>query len=125
MSGVLNRALEGYARLFRQGRFVLPPPVRCARASWLGHANPLTAFLNERCHVNLTRRVLLAELYAVFCEWAKAAGITRVQQRLTVRRNLEYMGFEIKHTNRGEAVFGLTLRSTTGTVSPTNPSRHR
>ena len=111
MSGILNRALEGYARLVRQGKFIIPAPVRAARTSWLRHANPVTAFLNEECKaVGPPARTLLADLYILFCDWAKAAGITRVQQRLTFKRNLEFMGFQIIRTNRGDAVLGLILR---------------
>jgi len=111
MSGILNRALEGYTRLVRQGRFITPPPVRAARTSWLRHANPVTAFLNEECKVvEPPARTLLANLYVLFCGWAKAAGVTRVQQRLTFKRNLEFVDFQIIHTNRGEAVLGLVPR---------------
>jgi phage/plasmid-associated DNA primase len=119
MPGVLNRALEGYARLVRDGRFILPAPVRAARTSWLRHANPLAAFLNELGKVDTNGRTLVAVLYVAFCDWAKAAGITRVQQRLTFRRNLEYIGFRIIRTNRGEAVVGLVLRT------EPNPDRRR
>ena len=110
MSGILNRALEGYARLVQHGRFIIPAPVRAAKTSWLRHANPVTAFLNEECKLDRPGRTLLAALYVAFCDWAKAAGITRVQQRLTFKRNLEFIGFQIIRTSRGEAVLGLVVR---------------
>ena len=110
MPGVLNRVLSGYRRLLQAGSLQRPAPVINATRRWLREANPLNTYLAERCFKDPSRRTLLAVLYDAFTLWAKAAGITRVQQRITFRRNLQFLGYEIKHTNHGDAVLGLALR---------------
>ena len=50
LPGVLNRALRGYQRLLeRNSSFKIPGAVNRATAAWLGHANPLPAFIEECC----------------------------------------------------------------------------
>ena len=74
----------------------------------------LAWFLAERCLNDPSRRTLLSVLYEAFSIWTKAVGITRAQQRITFRRNVEFQGYVIKHTNQGDAVLGLVLRTNTG-----------
>ena len=78
-------------------------------AAWLAGANPLPAFLEERCEREGS--CWMSELYEAYTVWARESGITQVQQRSSVKRNLDNLGFAIKHSNRGLKVFGLRLRS--------------
>lgn len=110
MAGVLNRALEGYGRLVQRGRFQLPPPVVRATREWVCQANPAATFVHECCTRDLGGRVLISDLYEAFIAWAREAGITRPQQRTNFSRNMEALGYEVKHTNRGNAAFGLMLK---------------
>ena len=95
MSGVLNRALTGYARLLKRRRFKLPPAVTAATEHWLRQANPLPAFLQERCVRNAGARCWIQDLYPAYRAWAEQAGYTLVQNQLTFRRNLENLGFQV------------------------------
>jgi P4 family phage/plasmid primase-like protien len=113
MSGVLNRALNGYRRLLQAGNLQWPAPVINETRRWLREANPINAFIAEGCARDPKGRTLLAALYNAFCIWTKAAGITRTQQRITFRRNLEFLGYTIIHTNQGDTVLGLVLRTHT------------
>ena len=49
LSGVLNRALEGWARLQSQGHFTKSIDVLAANKLFIAHANPLQGFIDECC----------------------------------------------------------------------------
>ena len=108
---VLNRALKGYARLLERGRLKYPSAVTTATEHWLQQANPLPAFLQERCVRKPEARSWIQELYAAYRAWAEHAGYTLVQNQLTFRRNLEHLGFQVSHGNHGQRVHGLALRA--------------
>jgi len=114
LPGVLNRAIEGWQRLQRRQHFKLPVDVKRAIGKWRQYANPLAGFIHDRCVKDPNKRVLLREFYAAYGAWADSSGITRTQQLPVVRRNLEHMGFTIKHGNKGTIVVGLTLKQGLG-----------
>ncbi len=65
----------------------------------------------------LHRRVLRAggtcwldDLYKAYEAWAKEAGITFSQQKLTVRRNIKRRGYKFAHGNKGDKIIGLQLK---------------
>jgi putative DNA primase/helicase len=110
MGGILNRALAGLGRVIARGwRLGRPASVARATAAWLAGANPLPAFLEERCERE--GACLVRELYEAYTAWARENGITRAQQRLSFRRNLENLGYAVGHSNRGAKVSGLRLRA--------------
>lgn len=112
LSGVLNRALQGMKRLQeRSGNFENPIDVKRARRRWLKMANPLPAFLRDTCKDSADGFSWMKELYARYQQWSQAMGFTRTQQQLTVGRNLEFLGYTIKHGNQGDKVLGLKLRA--------------
>jgi hypothetical protein len=51
------------------------------------------------------------ELYEAYTIWSRENGITLAQQQPNFRRNLENLGFAVKHGNRGLKVLGLRLRA--------------
>lgn len=110
LSGILNRALRGLARLQRRGRFEQPKDARAGLATFLGQANPLTAFVDERCAKSPGGQELLQSLYQAYAEWAKESGITRTLQKLTMKRHLANLGYGSKKTNKGQAILDLKLQ---------------
>lgn len=111
LPGVLNRALRGYRQLLRRNStFMLPDAVKKATATWLGQANPLPAFVEERCVKSGSERCWLQDLYAAYTAWAQQAGYTLTQNQQSFRRNLEHLGFKSSRGNRGQRVNGLALR---------------
>jgi P4 family phage/plasmid primase-like protien len=75
LPGVLNRALEGYARLLKRGRFKPPLAVTEATTRWLEQANPIPAFLEARCIKTVDAECWMQELYPAYKEWATQAGV--------------------------------------------------
>ncbi len=111
LSGVLNRALAGYKRLVeRKFQFKFPSPVKTATSSWLRHANPLPAFVHERCVRKTGGKVLARNLYAVYTEWTREMGYTLTQTQTVMTRNLAHLGYGSKPTNKGVAIIGMELR---------------
>ena len=112
MPGILNRALAGYKRLIeRQFRFNRPSPVKSATAHWLQQANPLPAFIDERCAKRAERQVTMKAFYSAYTTWTQEMGYTLTQTQQTVSRNLQHLGFATRLTNQGVAVIGLKLRN--------------
>ena len=83
--------------------------VQAAKEQWLRAANPLPAFIEACCERE--GKCWLNDLYAAFVDWAKQEGITLVQQKSTVKRNLIWRGYEIKRGNKGDRVIGLRLKA--------------
>jgi P4 family phage/plasmid primase-like protien len=110
MSGVLNRALEGYKRYRKRGHFKLPRDVRNATDDWMAAANPLESFIAEECLEDLNFKWLLSDFHAAYSRWAQEAGVTWVLQRNTLKRNLEHLGFRVTRTSKGTVVMGLAPR---------------
>ncbi len=108
MPGVLNRYLDGLRQVVRRGwRFELPRDSVEARAELLKAANPVPAFLAERCEQ--AGSAYVEALYKDYQGWAQAAGITIHQQRLGFQRNLESLGYKVGRGNQGPKIHGLRL----------------
>jgi putative DNA primase/helicase len=111
LPGVLNRALRGLRRLYkRDWRFKEPACVIQATSRLLADANPVPAFLADRCICEPKDSCWMKDLYRAFCTWSDSMGFTKVQQQPTVKRNLEQIGYTIKHGNQGNKVIGLKLK---------------
>ena len=106
--GVLNRALQGLQRLVHRGWYFNPPgSVQQATEQLLTEANPVPAFIAERCVEG--GKAYLADLYGEFGEWCQASGITRTQQAATFKHNLLDMGYKSGRGNQGIQILGLKL----------------
>jgi P4 family phage/plasmid primase-like protien len=111
LPGVLNRAIAGLGRLRGRGsQFKWPVDCALATEKFIREANPLPAFIEERCRRDARGRCLLRDFYDAYVKWADQAGITLRQQQSSVRKNLEHMIFAVKHGNRGAIVTGLALK---------------
>ena len=109
MSGILNRAIEGLARLRQRGRFA--QPIDCVHAvdDWLNHANPLKAFIDEKCSSSVSANAPLKVLYKEFQDWAEESGIRGVPSKSIVKANLANLGYDVRKQNTGQTVFGLAV----------------
>ena len=92
LSGVLNRALEGWKRLKRRTRFPRSNDMLRARHDLLAHANPLKGFIDECCEANSKGKVTLQAFYDAYREWATRSGYSMMQVKSTVKKNLEHLG---------------------------------
>lgn len=112
LPGILNLALGGLKRVVKRGlKFDYPEDVKTATAKFLREANPLPAFIADRCEQHASGRCLLRLFYEAYANWCKAMGITMVAQQLSVRRNLEHLKFKIVRRNDGPMITGLRLKT--------------
>jgi putative DNA primase/helicase len=87
MPGILNWALEGLARLQRNGRITQPPSSREAITTLQDTASPTSAFVRERCQTGPTCSVPVDDLWNVWREWAEDNGV-RAGTKQVFGRNL-------------------------------------
>lgn len=75
MPGILNWALEGLARLQRNGRITQPPSSREAITTMQDTASPTSAFIRERCTTGPACTVAVDDLWNVWREWTEDNGV--------------------------------------------------
>jgi putative DNA primase/helicase len=110
LPGVLNRAIAGLARLRRRGSFALPEDCLRASAAFLGEANPVVAFIQERCIQDADARVSLDALYRAYALWRKETGSKRDLDKSRLKGRLVAMGYAAKKSSY-MVVEGLALRN--------------
>lgn len=109
LPGVLNGALAGLARLAERGwRFRKPAAVEAAEARWLGRANPVAAFVQERCCEGGNTPTTI--LYQAYLDWCTANNVTFRQQRKAFKGNLEHLGYASGRSSKVRLTMGLSLR---------------
>ncbi|MFD1191583.1 DNA primase family protein [Phenylobacterium conjunctum] len=99
LPGVLNLFIAGLSRLRERGHF--EPPKACleARDSFIAAANPLRAFLDEKCANAPGQRVKTSELYAAFAHWSRSQGQRPPFPARNLKPRLESMGYIVRKSN--------------------------
>ena len=78
LSGLLNKSLEGIARLKRHGDFTYSRTIEDTRSKYLLASNPAAAFIEECCEFTAWGSITKEELYQAFmgfCEQNKLPGM--------------------------------------------------
>jgi len=88
MPGILNWALDGLARLKRQGCFTEPPSSREAVTTMQDTASPTSAFVRECCETGPAGTVTVDALWSAWKTWAEDSGI-RPGTKQMFGRNLQ------------------------------------
>ncbi len=109
LPALLNRAIEGFQRLRARGRFEEPVDCVVAKQAWLEEANPLPAFLNEKCTLGDGHSVLISDFYRHFQTWALQNGYRSVPIQKVVKRDLKNMGFGEHRYSSGIHIMGCTV----------------
>ncbi|MCX5559935.1 phage/plasmid primase, P4 family [Streptomyces sp. NBC_00038] len=87
MPGILNWALDGLARLQRNGRITEPPSSREAITTIRDTASPTSAFIRERCTTGPACTVPVDDLWNVWRDWTEDNGV-RAGTKQVFGRNL-------------------------------------
>ena len=80
--------------------------------TFLVHAMPLFAFLDERCEIDLDARTKLAVFRSYFKEWAKQQGVKNIPGDKTLKRKLVGLGLQVSKVNGYETIFGWSIKTT-------------
>lgn len=113
MSGVLNRAIEGYQLVVKR-KFQFDPPQECldARKEFLAHGNPLFCFLSECLVKQADSRVPLPDLRLAYEAWSKQQNISNLKGlNRTLKRKLEALAYQIGVYNGYPCVVGYALKA--------------
>jgi P4 family phage/plasmid primase-like protien len=101
MPGILNWAVDGWQRLKQRGHFVLAEEGQAIVRDLRARANPVEAFLRERCVMEKGARVLKLELYEEFREWMLTVdGLSyhHMDQSEFTRRLVVASGYQVGET---------------------------
>lgn len=74
LSGILNFAIEGYARLRERGYFKQPAKSEALRDSVETLGSPVKAFVRDRCKLGHPGEVATGVLYAAWKRWCEEGG---------------------------------------------------
>jgi putative DNA primase/helicase len=111
LSGVLNRALQGWGRLKLRSRFPSSADMKRAVHDLLVHANPLKGFIDECCETGPNSKVPLQTFYDAYSHWCTQSGYSLRQTKSTVKKNLEHEGHAIVRHAVGIVIIGMKLRT--------------
>jgi putative DNA primase/helicase len=111
LPGILNLALDAYARVIERGAFTEPESCLQAKKEWRLEADQAAQFVEDCCEVGVGE-IQSSDLYSVFCAWAAAAGINHKLQHKSFTQRLERLGFEPVRRNNGRFFTGLKLNMT-------------
>lgn len=123
LPGILNWALEGLARLEKQGRFTEPASSADARTTMQDMASPTSAFVRERCQTGPEQRIVVDELWTTWKTWCEDNG-HKPGNKGVLARNLRsvvpQLRIERPHGQKRQYV-GVALASNVGSTMA-NPS---
>jgi putative DNA primase/helicase len=109
LPGVLNRALEGLARLRQRGSFLLPVDCERAAREFMAQADPLSAFLEEETIDDPAGHVSLRDFRAAMAKWAAEQGLKKPLPNKRLKRSLEGLGYDVKMVKGCHRVNGMKL----------------
>ena len=110
LPGILNLALDAYARALQAG-FTEPPSSVEAKAEWRLETDQVAQFMEECCERDPDGSEKSAILYSTYTAWAEREGITRTMSHRGFRQRLTRMGFGQGRDKYGKVVTGLRVRS--------------
>ena len=108
LPGILNLALDAYARVIQSGSFTEPESCAQAKLEWRLEADQGARFVEDCCEKG-DGEMRSSELYGVYKAWAHAVGINRTLSEHTFIPRLERMGFQRSRTNKARLVHGIKL----------------
>jgi P4 family phage/plasmid primase-like protien len=113
LSGVLNRALEGYRRLRKRGGFKEPQDCVDAKIEWLRFANPLVEFarsqLNKAGNGHYLKVVEAYEQYKLWCHNQGGVRSPLMQNRFEI--SMLQMGYKTGYVDDILVFLGLEMRA--------------
>jgi putative DNA primase/helicase len=102
MPGILNWALDGLARLERNGHFTEPSASIEAVITMQDTASPMSAFVREKCETGPSRTVTVDALWSAWKDWSEDNGV-RPGNKQMFGRNLGSVVSQAKRTRpRGD-----------------------
>lgn len=110
LSGVLNRAIEGYQRLQAHGRFIIPRAARELHGAWLGQSNHGVLWARTRLAPDTGSHLTARQVHDDYTEWCVEQGIRESHRypRIALRSMLEGLSYATTNTSRRYGGWRLT-----------------
>ncbi len=110
LPGILNFALAGLARLYRNEKVSEPESCKQAMHRWLADVDQVSQFVDEVCKVGPGLEIETGILYRAFEAWAVSEGIQRRITHKMFTTRLESRGFgRVRRGNCKRMITGLTI----------------
>jgi putative DNA primase/helicase len=110
LPGILNLALEAYARVVARGNFTEPASSVEAKQGWRLEADQVAQFIEECCEPFPGGRVSSKELYDAYARWARRVGISRTLKMRTFVNRVIRSGFGRDRNQHYREITGLRVR---------------
>jgi putative DNA primase/helicase len=119
LTGVLNWALDGLARLEQEDRFTRPTSTDEAYIALQDLASPIGAFIRDRCELDVGHEIPVDELWSAWKLWAEDNGQTvGTKQRLGTNLRAAHAPIKVVQPgsgdNRPRFYRGVTLKALGG-----------
>jgi putative DNA primase/helicase len=119
LTGILNWALDGLARLERQGHFTKPSSTDEAMIALQDLASPVGAFVRDRCELDAGYEVPVDELWEAWKSWAEDNGHHKsTKQRFGRDLRAVHARVRVVHARDGEERMrvyrGIALKALAG-----------
>ena len=88
LPSILLWSIEGWRRLRERRHFRQPDSALEMLGDFTDLASPVTAFLHEKCNVGPQHEIPRHDLFAAYCEWAKANGRKYIEDEAGFGRDL-------------------------------------
>jgi putative DNA primase/helicase len=113
LPGILNWCLQGLEYWQQHKKLPMPKAVLEATAAYKEDSDVLGEFLQETTIsvASMDEKVLLNDLYTRYGEWCMESGRKHPHTRQSLRKQMQDRGYANKHTYKGQAIFGLRMRS--------------
>lgn len=112
LPGILNWALDGLARLAKQGRFTEPSSSIDAVTTMKDTASPMSAFVRECCETGPAHEVSVDAMYAAWNTWCDVNGRDKPGNKQMFGRNLRATVPQVRP--RQPRVNGVQMRGYAG-----------
>lgn len=114
LSGVVNEVVKGFYRVKERRGLMPPKSAQDAFEMWFSEANVVSRFISDTCDRVPGEKAgdTTGTLYLAFRAWADTNDVQKVHrpQQRTFGARIEELGYVVRHTNKGSAVFGLVLK---------------
>lgn len=112
LSGVLNFALKGLKRLFKNRDFTQVPSSKAAKREWELAADQVSAFIEEECELNPSAKIPIGDLYEKYKDWATESGIKSNVNKPNLTSRLKLKGCKSTRGSGGVRMLsGIRLRA--------------
>lgn len=110
LSGILNRALNGYRRLRKRNQFKIPLSCRHSLDTWFLQSNQLLQFVYECYKQKSNYSVGFTDLWENYRLWAENQGVKRSYSKRGLRLGLNDSGFSAYNSGRVVKILGLKCK---------------